>query len=143
MPLLRELLSWWWFKSTIPSISSRFVSSLKTVSEEVVGLLRETVESEWELQFAFFLPLKDLSFFVVCKGKRGTGGSVKERKEEESSLSLLLERFFIMLASRFIEDFCFRNSARESMWGRLKEELNDSAADESKLWASLSLPGRW
>ena len=97
------------------------------------------MESECELQFAFFLPLIDLSFLVVCK--IGTGW-VNERKEE-SSLILLLERFFIMVASRFMEDLGFRNSARESIWGRLMEGLNDSAADESKLWASLSLPGRW
>lgn len=115
MPLLRELLSWWWFRLTIPSISSRFVSSLKTVSEEVVGLSRDTVESEWELQVAFFLPLAVLSFLAVWRGKSGTEGWVKERREEESSLNLLLERFFIMLVSRFIEDFGFRISARESI----------------------------
>lgn len=68
---------------------------------------------------------------------------MKERKEEESSLSLLLERFFIILVNRLMEDFGFRNSARESIVGRLEEELNDSAADESKLRASLSLPERW
>lgn len=96
-------------------------------------MLKETVESDWEFQVAFFLPLADLSFLVVCRGKRGTGGWVKERNEEESSLSLLLERFFIMLVSRFIEVFGFRNSARESICGRLEEELNDSAMDESKL----------
>lgn len=110
-----------------------------TVSEEVVGLLRETVDSEWELPF--FLPLAGLSFLVACRGKSGTGGWVKERNEEESSLSLLLERFFIILVSRLIEDFGFRNSVRESIVGRLEEELNDSAA-ESKLRASLSLPER-
>lgn len=142
MPLLRELLSWWWFRLTIPSISSKFVSSLKTVSEEVVGLLSVTVESEWEFHVAFFLPLTGLSFLVAWRGKGGTGGWVKERNEEESSLSLLLERFFIMLVSRFMEDFGFRKSARESIWGRLEDELNDSAMDESKLWASLSLPER-
>ena len=114
MPLLRELLSWWWFRLTIPSISSKFVSSLKTVSEEVVGLLSETVESEWEFHAAFFLPLTDLSF-LAWRGKGGTGGWAKERNDEESSLSLLLERFFIMLVSRFMEDFGFRNSARESI----------------------------
>jgi len=91
------------------------VSSRKTVSEEVAGLFRETVESEWVLKVTFFLPLVDLSFLVVCRGKRGTGGWVKERKEEESSLSLLLERFFIMLVSKLIEGFGFRNSARESI----------------------------
>ena len=91
------------------------MSSRKTVSEEVAGLFRETVESDGVLKETFFLPLADLSFLVVCRGKSGTGGWVKERKEEESSLSLLLERFFIMLVSRLIEDFGFRNSARESM----------------------------
>ena len=91
------------------------MSSLKTVSEEVAGLLRETVESEWVLQVDFFLPLPGRSFLVVGRGKSGRGGWVKERKEEESSLSLLLERFFIILVSRLIEDFGFRNSARESI----------------------------
>ena len=106
-------------------------------------MLSVTVESEWEFHAAFFLPLTGLSFLVVWRGKGGTGGWVKERNEEESSLSLLLERFFIMLVSRFMEFFGFRKSARESIWGRLEEELNDSAMDESKLWASLSLPERW